>query len=411
MKKNKELWEKTKSLYASVPKVPPLSESKLKKPSFRTIIELIKCTIQSTSFAKGLFSDDELLYANYDTIDPELRFLERLIEFLEHFGKTKFKYTPISLLKSENDSKEIHKILQFFSKCANIGKSSKDAVKETKKKPILLQKTEPESKGKARTSTMNKTTNPFSRPSAQQNKNIFGIENQKPAETMRPRYTEEGKGEIAKARSDGSKIDKEIENLARTKDFLSREIGINSEKAKTLSNDVENLKKKLSDCTAEVNELENLKKANFSISDWEKKKEKERKSIEQKKADSQAKDAKIAKLKEQLQKERGENEVGDKSSNNTLLDMEQKNANLKGIIAEIIKSSNLLESDSDYKEKTEELRALDDNKNKLKASFDKLKEENKLEELQKEMDKMNSEIELITREKDLNEEEKQKEKE
>jgi len=133
----KEPWAITKEMFLREPKMPPLTESKLKRPAFRFILELIKCTITNTGFGKGLFSEQELSYQSYISIDQELRFIDRLLDFIEKFSGKKLNVNPLLVVKARGDAEDAHCLLQTFSKYARTSKPSLIAVKAAKKDPIL----------------------------------------------------------------------------------------------------------------------------------------------------------------------------------------------------------------------------------------------------------------------------------
>lgn len=140
-------WEKTKKIYAGGAKMPPLTEAKLKNPSFKTVLEIIKATMQNTTFAKGLFTEEELNYANYPSVDPEIEFMNRLIEFIDLFTDKKCGINASMLIGASKDANKLHKILQKFGKFAKSGKSSAETVKKLpKKKFITVVKVDPKNK-------------------------------------------------------------------------------------------------------------------------------------------------------------------------------------------------------------------------------------------------------------------------
>jgi len=138
MWKVKEVWERTKEIYMSEPEMPAISESKLRQPSFRIMLKVLNALISKKKFAKGLFTTEELSYQSYNYIEEEVKFIERLILFLEKFTGKKLNIEPMNVIKIEGE--EVHKILQTFTECARSNKSSDEVVKRIEKQQILKSK-------------------------------------------------------------------------------------------------------------------------------------------------------------------------------------------------------------------------------------------------------------------------------
>lgn len=307
-----EYWKITKELYEKVPNVPELTESNLMLPSFRIIQELIKCIMRSTTFADGLFLEEELDNSKYSSNEDEIKFLERLLSFLQIFEKKKLSYDAEILLKS---SKDIHEVLQLFYRCAVSGIPSIEAVHDTQKIPFLPKRTE------------------------------FLFETPK-------KVVEDPKGSSAKKikkieRFDGSQ---EIERLKKLHENYKKEEVNNSERIKILTKEIGNLNAKIKGCTEDADELKEMKKNKFNISFWDKKKGAIRNIINQKREESKAKDKEIENCQAKLNSGKDEmSALRDNTASSYIAKLEIINTDLKKKI-EVYQSNNSSEEAGKYKE-------------------------------------------------------------
>jgi len=120
--------------------MPSLPESKLTNPTFRLILSILRNIIQSTPPLFSLFDDYELEYMNYDSVEPEINFMNRLIQFLEHSTGKKLGFEPKMLVGRDRDPIKIHQVLQILMKLAKTGKITVADVKKIKKVPLFPEK-------------------------------------------------------------------------------------------------------------------------------------------------------------------------------------------------------------------------------------------------------------------------------
>ena len=319
MKKIQEAWEKTKEMYVKEPKMPPLPESKLRRPTFRTMLELVKCTIFNSSFAKGLFSDSELNYASYNTLEEELAFTERFLDFLEKFTSKKWNYQPLSVLRSQNEFKEMHSILQTFSKCAHSGKSSIEAVKQAKKVQIHSEKAKSAFVGSGAEKNMYKTAP------------LFKEEQTFKTEAVPLRKNEGGQGES------------EISRLKGRVEQLSREEKGKEEEINGANRGIEELKRVLDERTREIEELQAYRSKGDAVGELDKEKIRVEEELGMKQKMILDRDSEIINLEEEFKRKDAQAESDERANQKIIADLTQNNAKLRQEI-------DLIESDYKLRE-------------------------------------------------------------
>lgn len=366
----KEPWLVTKELFLREPRTPPLTESKLRRPAFRTVLELLKCTMANTGFAKGLFTDEELSYQSYTTLDQEFRFVDRVVEFLGKFVGKRIDVNPVLVVKARGGAEDAHVLLQTFSKLAHTSKPSASAVKATKKEPILTGEKE---NNMSYTKKPAKTQVNFKEESASTFK----------TESMKPIVDE----------SEAKVLETEIVRLQREKNFSASEIS-------RLNNDISDLKGKITQATKDIEEA---KKENKNLESTSVLKE----NISQIKANIETINSEIREIGAEIEgllgklKEREEQEDPEaalRKEYDALLEVNKK------LEREFIASNNdfkLVESQELEKtvkrgEKDSEISRLKEQKDSLLETLKSYKQEKELMDLKKESTRKSEEVKDMT---------------
>ena len=142
--RKKYTWETTKEMYSKLPRMQPLTETKMTSPTFKTILELVKAVVINFDNLKDLYTNVELQYSNYLSLESTIGFVDRLIQFLQSATGKKINLAPKMLLGTEREPEMVHELLQMFFKVASKGKFPKSTVKNIKKVDFL--KLNPDSK-------------------------------------------------------------------------------------------------------------------------------------------------------------------------------------------------------------------------------------------------------------------------
>ncbi len=136
-KRSKEPWEKTRTLYGAVPAMTVLNEAKLRSPSFKVVLDLVRPLVVSTPVLKLLFSEQELQYVNYTSTEPVSGFLGRLVQFVDSATGKRLCIDTRKLVGPTKDSAGLHKLLQEFYKAIQKGRYTAGTVKQIKKVSFL----------------------------------------------------------------------------------------------------------------------------------------------------------------------------------------------------------------------------------------------------------------------------------
>ncbi|XP_050430767.1 TRAF3-interacting protein 1 [Adelges cooleyi] len=124
---NRELVTKVKTSLGKFISKPQLTEKLLSKPPFKFLHDIITNVIRNTGYLSGVFNDEELKSQNVSTKDTKIKFLNKLIKFLQSGTNETITAKPSKIVAGL----EVTKTLELLLAIVNGIETKKQSVKES----------------------------------------------------------------------------------------------------------------------------------------------------------------------------------------------------------------------------------------------------------------------------------------